>query len=234
MFRKLLRSFAVALAAFVNLLLVGCGAGRSAKPAAGGPMPLYITPYYNFNGPQVAVGEHSKRLKDADATSIKQLAAELKNEREQLRPEVMYVTAIRLYDLGHKDEAVYWFYTAQYRARLFTAILDKEETRSIGSDAFELKQAYSAFHQLAGGYINGYAFGELDKLEKTLTQVVEEGKSLPKYGKLYPKVKFIPEDAWPEKNREVSRGLSELIGYAKTNAGWIKEQRKKSGIEGKY
>ena len=78
----------------------------------------------------------------------------------------MYVAAIRLYDLGHKDEAVYWFYTAQYRARVFTSILDKENVGTIGSEAFELKQAYASFNQLAGEYINGYAFGELPKLKK--------------------------------------------------------------------
>jgi len=108
----------------------------------------------------------------------------------------MYVAAIRLYDLGHKDEAVYWFYTAQYRARVFTSILDKENVGTIGSEAFELKQAYASFNQLAGEYINGYAFGELPKLKKTLLKVVDEGKSLPKFGVVYPKVKFVDEEKW--------------------------------------
>src|SRR5436190_3567590 len=112
------------------------------------------------------------------------------------RSKVMYVAAIRLYDLGHKDEAVYWFYTAQYRARVFTSILDKENVGTIGSEAFELKQAYASFNQLAGEYINGYAFGELPKLKKTLLKVVDEGKSLPKFGVVYPKVKFVDEEKW--------------------------------------
>ena len=80
-------------------------------------MLINVTPYYDSNGPKVSVGEHSKKLANADAKSISQLSADLKKEKDKLRAEVMYVTAIRLYDLGQKDEAVYWFYTAQYRAR---------------------------------------------------------------------------------------------------------------------
>lgn len=208
--------------------------GEKGKPVAREPMPIYITPYYDSNGLKISVGEFSNKLKDADNKSIGKLSADLKKEKNKLRAEVMYVTAIRLYDLGLKDEAVYWFYTAKYRATVFANILDKDKIGSIGSEAFELRAAYGAFNQLAGTYINGYAFGELDKLEKTLTKVIEEGKSLPKYGEVYPKVKFVSEDTWANTNKEVSKGLSGLIDFIKNNADSIKEQRKKNGIEGKY
>ena len=219
---------------FASFVCAVQGSGEKDKPKNRTPIPVYITPYYDSDGLKISVGEHSKKLKDADAKSIVELSTELKKQQEKLRAEVMYVTAIRLYDLGHKDDAVYWFYTAQYRARVFISILDKEKVGSIGSEAFELKQAYGAFNQLAGTYINGYAFGELDKLEKTLTKVIDQGKSLPKYGDVYPKVKFVSDDSWGEKNKEVSKGLSGLIDYIKNNAEMIKEQRKKNGIEGKY
>ena len=39
--------------------------------------------------------------------------------------------------------------------------------------------------------------------------------------------------AWTEKNREVSAGLTELIVFIRTKADFIKEQRKKNGIDGK-
>ena len=208
--------------------------GKKEKATDRSPMPVYITPFYNCDGLNIAVGEHSKKLAGADTKTILDVSAELKKERDKLRPEVMYVTAIRLYDLGRKDEAVYWFYSAQYRARVFSAILDKEKVGSIGSEAFELKQAYIAFHQLTGEYINGYAFGDLTKIEETLEKVLEEGKSLPKFGAMYPKVAFVPEEGWAEKNKEVSKGLSGLVEYIKENADSIKEQRKKNGIEGKY
>jgi hypothetical protein len=207
--------------------------GGDKGKATGRPaMPIYVTPYYDSDGLKISIGENSKKLAGADAKTILQVCADLKKEKDKLRVEVMYVAAIRLYDLGYKDEAVYWFYSAQYRARVFSSILDG--VGFIGSEAFELKQAYNAFYQLAGEYINGYAFGELPKLEKTLEKVAEEGKSLPKFSTIYPKVNFAPEESWAEKNKEVSKGLSGLIEHIKTNADSIKEQRKKNGIEGKY
>jgi hypothetical protein len=208
--------------------------GEKGKSAGKAPMPIYVTPFYHYEGPQVSVGAYSKKLASADAKTILEIAKALKKERDRLRAEVMYVAAVRLYDLGQKDEAVYWFYTAQYRGRVFGAILDKAQIGTIGAEAFELNQAYNAFNQLAGQYINGYAFGDLPELEKTLRKVVQEGKSLPKFAELYPKVTFDPVESWAKKHEGVSKGLSQLIEQIKTNPAFIKEQRKKNGIEGKY
>jgi hypothetical protein len=208
--------------------------GEKQKDADRSAMPIYVTPFYDSKGLKVSVGDNSEKLASADARSILEVSKELNKEKDKLRAEVMYVAAIRLYDLGHKDEAVYWFYTAQYRARVFTSILDKAKVGSIGSEAFELRQAYASFNQLAGEYINGYAFGELPKLEETLLKVVDEGKTVPKFGDIYPNVKFVPEESWSDKNKEASKGLSGLIEFIKTNADSIKAQRKNNGIEGKY
>ncbi len=198
------------------------------------PMPIYVTPYYESAGTKIKVGEHSEKIAQADAKTILSLCESLKKQQDDLRAEVMYVLAIRLYDLGLKDEAVYWFYTAQYLARLFAAILDKDKIGSLGSEPFELRQAYGAFNQLAGQFLNGYAFGELPKLEKTLQKVLEEGKQVPNFDKLYPKVGFIEEAKWTEANQKVSKGLAEMKQYIEQNADSIREQRRKNGIEGKF
>jgi hypothetical protein len=205
-------------------------AGDGRQPTT---MPIFITPLYDSNGPKISVGEYSKKLESTDAKAIIELSSELKKEKNKLRPEVMYVAAIRLYDLGQKDDAVYWFYTAQYRARLFKAILDKEKVGGIGSEAFEMKQAYTSFDELAGKYINIYAFGDLAKLEETLAKVREEGSSVPRFGELYPNVTFVEEQKWADENTTISKGLAGLIDYIKTNADSIKDQRKKNGVEGK-
>jgi hypothetical protein len=57
---------------------------------------------------------------------------------------------------------------------------------------------------------------------------------LPNFGEVYPAVQFSPREAWAQKNKEVSKGLSGLIEHIKANADSIKAQRKKNGIEGKY
>jgi hypothetical protein len=197
------------------------------------PIPIFITPYYNSEGLQISVGEYSKKLAAADAKTILQVSKELKKARDKLRAEVMYVAAIRLYDLGQKDEAVYWFYTAQYRARVFSSILDPKKIGGLGAEAFELNHAYNAFLQLGGPYINRYAFRDLPKLEKTLATVVEEGKSLPKFADVYPKVAFSPSDSWAEKSQEIADGLNALIDHIQKNAETINKQLKENDDESK-
>ncbi|MBI2803857.1 MAG: hypothetical protein HYX68_02615 [Planctomycetes bacterium] len=215
---------------------IGMGmSGQKKKKPAKAPIPIYVTPYYDSEGIKIDVGKFSQTLAKADSKSILGVIAEMQKQREKLRAEVAYVAAIRLYDLGHKDEAVYWFYTAQYRAGVFRSILDRQKMGGIGAPAFELRQAYAAFNQLAGEYINGYAFGELDKLEKTLAKVREEGKAIPKYTVLYPRVKFIDSKTWQETNAKYADGnITGMIQYIRKNAALIKELRKKNGLDGKY
>src|SRR5262245_39666900 len=97
------------------------------KKSGRAPIPIYVTPFYDSDGTKVEIGAFSEKLAKADAKSILDVTAELKKQKEKLRAEVMFVAAVRLYDLGHKDDAVYWFHTAKYRARIFVDTLDKEK-----------------------------------------------------------------------------------------------------------
>jgi hypothetical protein len=224
----------------VAILATAFGTVWSQTPAENRPpedrprIPVYITPFYVAEDLQISVGPISGELAAADANSILPLVDGLRKDRNKLRAEVMYVVAIRLYDLGHKDEAVRWFHSARYRGQLFSSILDKDQVGGVGDAAFELKQAYSAFHQLAGIYINGYAFGDLNKLENTLKKVIEEGNSMPDFAALYPEVAFVDSEKWTTKNDVVAGGVVKIIDYIRTNADTIKAQRRLNGIDGKY
>ncbi len=190
-------------------------------------MPISIPPFYDSDGPKVWVGRHSKELASADAKTILELASKFEKERDKLRAEEMYVLAVRLYDLGQKDEAVYWFYAAQYRGRLFRSILDQDRVGGIGSAEIELPAAFVAFNRLAGEHINDYAMGNLPKLEETLAKVLEENRSVPRMAEIYPKVNFVSEDKWAEENKGISKGVADLNDYIKANGDKIKQERKK-------
>jgi hypothetical protein len=225
------------LATTFSFLLVAATPDGAKKTEPAGhtatSMPISITPFYESDGPKVSVGDYSEKLANPDPKKIVEICADLKKDKDKLRAEVMYVAAIRLFDAGEKDEAVYWFYTAQYRSRLFRAILDKDKIGGLGSEAFELKEAYNAFDQLAGEQINKYAFSDLKKLQETLAKVKEEGGTLPKFKDLYPKVSFVDEKNWAGESADIAKGLTEMIEYIKTNADSIKEQRKKNGVDDK-
>jgi hypothetical protein len=195
---------------------------------------MYVTPYYDSEGLQVNVGKFSKELASMTKASAQKTQQSLKSAWGTLSPETMYVAAIRLYDLGLKDDSAYWFYSAQYRAILFRRLLDPAKIGEIGSKAFELQQAYAAFHQLAGEYINGYAWGEPLKLAATVSEVQREGKTLPDVKTIYPDVFFADRSQWSKVNEEVNSGMTGLIDTMKNNGDEIKAKRKAAGIEGKY
>jgi hypothetical protein len=189
------------------------------QPAPSGKIPMYVTPYYESNGVKISVGPFSKPLADATKDTITDVAAEMKKHWNTLPVEAMYVLSIRLYDLGHKDESVYWFYAAQWRGPENFAV-------RIGDEGFERAHAYAAFQELAGIYINGYAFGDLPKLQKTLDQVKADCAKVP--------ATVIIPALWAEKNKEVAAGFDKLQQTIRDQADEIKATREKNGVEGRF
>lgn len=230
-YKVVLQTFMVRNTPATESLDGSTGLGGDALPTA---IPIYITPFYSSEGPQVNVGPYSHELAGATAETIRELAKKMKADRATLPIETMYVMSIRLYDLGHKQEAVYWFYSAYYRDRLLRALLSKESIGGIGDEAFERGQAGNSFHRLAGEYINGYAFGDLPSLQESLRRVMTENETPPDLKAIYPNLEFIDRESWPEQNSEVAAGLHQLLNYIANNPKEIHEMRKKNGIEGKY
>src|SRR5262249_3349936 len=108
-------------------------------------MPIQVTPYYNSQGPLISVGPLSTELTDATKDTIPALATKMKQQWETLPVEAMYVLAIRLYDLGLKDDAVFWFYAAQWRGFLYRDTIPPDMVGGLGSPAFEHIEANKAF-----------------------------------------------------------------------------------------
>ena len=104
-----------------------------------------LRPTTILKGAQISVGSFSKQLATANADTIGQVAAEMKKQWDSLSVVAMYVVAIRLYDLGRKDDAVYWFYSADLRGRLFSSILAASNPQHIGAPAFEAVSAMGRF-----------------------------------------------------------------------------------------
>ena len=193
-------------------------------------MPIYITPYYDSDGPSVDVGPISTELTSLTCDRAHELCERLRSEWTELPVEVMYVLSIRLYDLGEKDRAVYWFYAATYRARLLKALTLHADQRP----AFDRIQAQFAFHKLAGEYINGYAYGNPEPLVVTLKSIKRDAEVIPDFQSVYPELEFVDRELWEGHNRKLAAGLDQLINYVSTNGEQIKLMRKNNGTEGKY
>ena len=217
------------------LVFIGCVAlvaGQTITDPA--HIEVYITPYYNSKGPAVDAGPFSKGLATKNEPEFVATIAKMKESWNTLNFAEAYVAAIRLYDLGFRKESIYWFYSAQYRGRLFATLIDQEKMGSIGSPGFELFQAQNAFQQLVGPYINGYAFGDIDQLVPIIEKVQKEGKIVPDLTKIYPRVTFKPKSEWDAGNKGLNEGLTKLLLTLKNEKATIKQQRIEHGMEAKF
>ena len=195
---------------------------------------VYVTPYYNSKGPSVSVGRFSSGLASAKEDEFLTTIARMKKDWDQLTFPELYVAAIRLYDLSYRKEAVYWFYSAQYRGRQFGRLLDQSKMGSIGSVGFELLHAQNAFFQLVGTYINGYAFGDTNGLAKVVERVQKEGRRIPDLQTIYPNTTFRSKSEWRTANTDLADRMSELISMLKQKKDDIKRERIQQGIEEKF
>ena len=195
---------------------------------------VYVTPYYNSKGPEISVGRFSSGLASTKEADFLTTIAAMKKEWDRLTFPELYVAAIRLYDLGYRKEAVYWFYSAQYRGRQFSVILDQAKMGSIGSPGFELLQAQNAFFQLVGPYINGYAFGDMNGLVKVLERVQQEGRKIPDLQTTYPDVAFRSKSEWESANTDLADGMGKLISTLKEKKDDIRRQHIQQGVEEKF
>src|SRR6266446_1333294 len=195
---------------------------------------VYITPYYNSNGPAIEVGRFSSGLAAKSESEFLATIAKMKQSWETLNFPGLYVAAIRLYDLGFRKDSIYWFYSAQYRGRLFATLIDQNKMGSIGNAGFELFQAQNAFQQLVGPYINGYAFGDVDQLVPIIERVQREGRVVPELTKIYPGVVFKPKSEWDAGNKGLNEGLTKLLITLKNEKASIKQQRVERGMEAKF
>lgn len=170
----------------------------------------YVTPYYNSSGPVIQVGPFSAGLASNDnrrfVATIQQMK---KNWLQRSFPE-LYVGAIQLYDNGYRNEATYWFYSAQYAGRQFSAMVNQSKLGSIGDPGFELLHAQDAFFELTGPYINPFAFSQTATTKSILARIRSERASVPDLRKIYPGVAFVDPKKWPSLNAQLASGLQQL------------------------
>jgi hypothetical protein len=195
---------------------------------------VYVTPYYNSKSLAVSVGRFSSGLASPKLDEFLTTIGGMKKDWDRLTFPELYVAAIRLYDLGYRKEAVYWFYSAQYRGRQFGVLLDQSKMGSIGSPGFELLHAQNAFYQLVGPYINGYAFGDIDGLVKIVERVQKEGRRIPDLQASYLGVTFKSQSEWMSANTDLADGMNQLISTLKEKKDEIRRQRIERGMEEKF
>jgi hypothetical protein len=144
----------------IAVLLAGSLPATAAEPVR--QIGIYVQPFYESartpgERPRVAVG---KQYNDLLASSRREdiLAARdlIVAKPALVTPMTMMVLAIRLYDVGLRDDAVFWFYVAKDRYIVLSDVLNVKTPQLAQAD-----DAVRSFATLAGPVINGYAFCDL-------------------------------------------------------------------------
>lgn len=134
----------------------------------------YVQPFYEAGRtqgerPQVSVGQQYNELLSSNRReNILTVRDMIIAKPAVVTPMVMMVLAIRLYDVGLRDDAVFWFYVAKERFIVMSEVLDVKAQQLAQAD-----DAVRSFATLAGPVINGYAFCDLAKQKELHAKAVE-------------------------------------------------------------
>lgn len=127
---------------------------------------VYVTPYYTSG--QTASDRVVKVYARIDVLLKSDRREDVMKARDEVladpglvTPMTMMVLASRLYDVGERNEATFWFYVAKDRYLTLAGILTGYDRGGMFSGAGQVASAMSAFVQLAGPTINGYAFCDI-------------------------------------------------------------------------
>jgi hypothetical protein len=230
------KPFAVA----ATSLALACAAW-AAEPV----VPIYVEPFYRSAStpderPQVAVGKQYNDLLSSTKREDILAARDLIVAAPKLvTPMTMMVLAIRLYDVGLRDDAVFWFYVAKDRYIVMSEVLD------VKTQAFaQADDAVRNFSTLAGPFINGYAFCDIAKQKELHAKAVDWVENNPYEVMFMARAPALPGDRAENAKRAIAnakeraakeRGAKEGAYFddAKTREDYY-ATRKRNDVESKF
>ena len=145
-----MKSIALALALCVALPAIAEYQVRSVPVKVA---PFYAASEHRADPPRVATNSGFDRLLSSTRREdVAKVHHAVMAEPDAVSPITLMVLAIRLYDVGMRDEAVVWYYAARERMATALAVLDPSYPEIARAGA-----ATRAFALRAGPTINGYA-----------------------------------------------------------------------------
>lgn len=143
----------------------------------------------------------------------KQTASQIEEKIETKHPAAFFILAIKKFEEGKRDDATMWFYIGQIRYRAY--LLANPNLDRSGDPAL-----FSSLFQTIGPAINGYAFGDIPQLVKTIDRSLDWDAKHPD--------PLTPKSA---KRDEVREGLVKLKSQILAQRDDIRAQRTKNGLE---
>jgi hypothetical protein len=199
---------------------------------------IYVEPYYASSRepddtPRVNVYKALDRLLASnDAQDIARARDLVKADNENVTPMTLMVLAIRLYDVGLRDDAVFWYYAARNRMITTMRVADMKALADV-------ERAMRDFVALAGPVINGYAFCDIDKQKAIARSAAKWTVDHPYMALLEPKVPALAGD----RKENMRKAFNEVMESTAKEQAWLdsmanvddlKKRRRESGADEKY
>lgn len=203
-------------ACLLALTLVAAGAAQAADPVK--RVRIYVTPYYEAarmpdDPPLVAVSSQLDRvLASTRRDDILRARDEIERDPSRFTPMTLMVLAIRLYDVGLRDDAVFWFNAARHRYYLLSRVADMKSPQ-LGSAG----DAMNSFVQLAGPVINGYAFCDIEKQRDLALRAADWTARHPYEALLMAEVPAQPGD----RKANYQKALADLLANVKRERDYL-------------
>ena len=216
-------------------LSIGSAAANDGKVRS---VDIYVTPYYSANaGKAEFVKVYDKiddLLKSGKVKDFKKTEKIVQDAPQMVSPITLFVLSARAYDLGLRDDAVFWFYVAKNRAILLRGVIDME-----GEKFTDVVAAIGAFMKLVGDVVNPYAFCDIKKQQEIADKALEWTK------KNAYEAMFSPEFSSPHEDRKaaLAKGIEKLESrnkkekdyfLDKDNLAKFKAMRKQNGTDEKF
>lgn len=151
------------------LVLFGCLLGSMASRTVGAES-IAIEPKGEYAQIDTRLAIETMRLLAEGTTEERRKAIEKVNASpDRYAPPVLYLLSNVLFGDGKKEEAAFWFYAGQLRARF-----DANRCTDISAGA-----AVGALNEQYGPPINGFMFKRIAELENLIPQVVEWDRKTP-------------------------------------------------------
>lgn len=201
---------------------------------------IYVTPFYEASrtpggAPVVGVGKQFNDLLASSKSDDILAARDLIVARPAtVTPMATMVLAIRLYDVGLRDDAVFWFYAAKDRYIVMSEVLDTKTQLLAQAD-----EAVKSFATLAGIVINGYAFCDFDKQAEAHAKAVAWVEANPYQVMFMDRAPALPGDRAANHQRALAnakeRAAKEKAYFADAkNVAEFMAARKRNEADAKY
>ncbi|WP_373766687.1 hypothetical protein [Glaesserella sp.] len=212
------------------LAISGMVSANTAKPVKS--VDIYATPYYSAaNGKPEYVNVYSKidqLLMENNIAAFHKAVQIVEKEPDYVTPMTLLTLSARAYDLGLRDDAVFWYLNGQYRYIMVRDIADLPKVN---------QAEYAGFVQLVGSFINPYSYCDIEKRKQIRQNAIAWTKAHPYRALLSPKLPSKHTDRL-EAIREVEKYLDNMAveedSYLKQHEQEFLADRKANQVDERF